>query len=373
MRDLLRQAPDGRGMISILELADVQDRPRLFSTFLMWLLAELYEELPERGDLEKPLLVFFFDEAHFLFDDASKALEEQVTHVVRLIRSKGVGIFFVTQTPKDVPADVLAQLGNRVQHALRAHTPDDAKKLKATVGTFPRTPFYDLEETLTTLGTGEAVVSVLAPNGAPAPVVAARMLPPASRMAPLSEGEFAAAVAGSALGARLAQPDRPRERARDARGADEPGGRGWRSPGGTTQRSHEPPGRSGSRVGYARAARAEEHGSRGRRLGRRRSSGGPRRTLQVRDQPRGAAPDSRGRSARRRVAGADPEERMKERPRRSTPSRWRPARGRAGSLQSEVRTPGRSTGEVDDTPRTSRTYSDVFRALPRSERRPASR
>ena len=205
VNDLMRQAPDGRGVISILELADVQDRPRLFSTFLMWLLAELYEELPERGDLEKPLLVFFFDEAHFLFDDASKALEEQVTHVVRLIRSKGIGIFFVTQTPKDVPADVLAQLGNRVQHALRAHTPDDAKKLKAAVGTFPRTAFYDLEETLTTLGIGEAVVSVLAPNGAPAPVVACRMVPPASRMAPLSEGEFAAAVAASPLGARLGQ------------------------------------------------------------------------------------------------------------------------------------------------------------------------
>ena len=206
VRDLLRTAPDGRGVISILELADVQDRPRLFSTFLMWLLAELYEELPERGDAEKPLLVFFFDEAHFLFDDASKALEEQVTQVVRLIRSKGVGIFLVTQTPKDVPADVLAQLGNRVQHALRAYTPDDAKALKATVSTFPITPFYDLAETLTTLGIGEAVISVLDERGVPAPVVACRMLPPASRMAPLAEAEFAAAVAASPLAARLAKP-----------------------------------------------------------------------------------------------------------------------------------------------------------------------
>jgi uncharacterized protein len=203
VRDLLKTAPDGRGVISILELADVQDRPRLFSTFLMWLLAELYEELPERGDTDQPLLVFFFDEAHFLFDDASKALAEQITHVVRLIRSKGIGIFFVTQTPKDVPADVLAQLGNRVQHALRAYTPDDAKKLKATVSTFPITPFYDLAETLTTLGIGEAIVSVLAQSGAPAPVVGCRMLPPASRMAPLDEGEFARAVAGSPLAARL--------------------------------------------------------------------------------------------------------------------------------------------------------------------------
>jgi DNA helicase HerA-like ATPase len=204
VRDLLRTSPDGRGMISILELSDVQDRPRLFSTFLMWLLAELYEELPERGDADKPLLVFFFDEAHYLFDDASKALTEQITQVVRLIRSKGVGIFFVTQTPKDVPSSVLEQLGNRVQHALRAFTPNDAKALKATVSTFPMTPFYDLEETLTTLGIGEAVVSVLAETGAPAPVAACRMLPPASRMAPLSEPEFAAAVAGSALAARLA-------------------------------------------------------------------------------------------------------------------------------------------------------------------------
>ncbi|MEO6462531.1 MAG: helicase HerA-like domain-containing protein [Candidatus Eisenbacteria bacterium] len=203
VQDLLRTAPDGRGVISILELSDVQDRPRLFSTFLMWLLAELYEELPERGDTEKPLLVFFFDEAHFLFDDSSKALEEQITHVVRLIRSKGIGIFFVTQTPKDVPADVLAQLGNRVQHALRAYTPDDAKALKATVSTFPMTPFYDLGETLTTLGIGEAIVSVLSASGVPAPVVACRMLPPASRMAPLDEAEFARSVAASPLAARL--------------------------------------------------------------------------------------------------------------------------------------------------------------------------
>ena len=205
VHDLLRTAPDGRGLISILELSDVQDRPRLFSTFLMWLLAELYEELPERGDADKPLLVFFFDEAHFLFDDASKALTEQITQVVRLIRSKGIGIFFVTQTPKDVPAPVLEQLGNRVQHALRAYTPNDAKALRATVSTFPTTPFYDLEETLTTLAIGEAVVSVLAESGAPAPVVATRMLPPASRMAPLSDAEFAAAVAASPLAAKLGQ------------------------------------------------------------------------------------------------------------------------------------------------------------------------
>ena len=125
-------------MVTILELPAVQDQPALFSTFLMWLLADLFQELPEVGDLDKPKLVFFFDEAHLLFKDASKAFLESITQTVRLIRSKGVGVFFVTQTPKDVPADVLAQLGNRVQHALRAFTPDDAKALKATVSTFPK-------------------------------------------------------------------------------------------------------------------------------------------------------------------------------------------------------------------------------------------
>ncbi len=144
--DLLRTAPDGRGIISCLELPGVQDKPKLFSTALMWLLAELFEHLPEVGDLDKPKLVFFFDEAHLLFDGASKAFLDSVEQTVRLIRSKGVGVFFVTQTPKDVPGDVLAQLGNRVQHALRAFTPDDAKALKATVSTFPKSEFYDLGE-----------------------------------------------------------------------------------------------------------------------------------------------------------------------------------------------------------------------------------
>lgn len=141
--DLLRTAPDGRGIVSVLELPAVQDQPLLFSTFLMWLLADLFHDLPEIGDADKPKLVFFFDEAHLLFDDASKAFLDSITRTVRLIRSKGVGVFFVTQTPKDVPSDVLAQLGNRVQHALRAFTPEDQKALKATVGTFPRSP-YDL-------------------------------------------------------------------------------------------------------------------------------------------------------------------------------------------------------------------------------------
>ena len=190
VHDLLVTTRDGRGVVTCLELADVQDRPRLFSTFMMWLLAELYHTLPEAGDLERPKLVFFFDEAHLLFNDASKAFLEQVEQVVRLVRSKGVGVYFVTQTPKDVPADILAQLGHRVQHALRAHTPDDEAALKATVRTFPRTEFYDLQATLTSLGIGEAVVTALDPRGVPTPVVATRLIPPASRMAPLTPEEL---------------------------------------------------------------------------------------------------------------------------------------------------------------------------------------
>jgi DNA helicase HerA-like ATPase len=199
VKDLLQLTSDGRGVVTCLELADVQDRPLLWSTFMMWLLAELYHNLPEAGDLPKPKLAFFFDEAHLLFADASKEFLDQVQQVVRLIRSKGVGVFFVTQTPKDVPADVLAQLGNRVQHALRAHTPNDDVALRATVRTFPKTAFYDLEETLTSLGIGEAVVTGLDARGAPTPVVATRLIPPASRMAPLTPEELQADLRESSL------------------------------------------------------------------------------------------------------------------------------------------------------------------------------
>ncbi|GAA1310115.1 ATPase [Planotetraspora silvatica] len=197
-RDLLRQGPDGRGVVSILELPAVQDRPRLFSTFLMWLLADLFEALPEVGDPDKPKLVFFFDEAHLLFSDASKAFLESITQTVRLIRSKGVGVFLVTQTPKDVPADVLAQLGARVQHALRAFTPQDAKALKATVSTFPESP-YDLQRLLTELGIGEAVVTVLSETGAPTPVAWTRLCAPQSLMAPSDPAVVGGVVAASPL------------------------------------------------------------------------------------------------------------------------------------------------------------------------------
>ena len=196
--DLLRTTDDGQGVITLLGLSQLQDRPALFSTFLMWLLADLFQDLPEVGDPDKPSLVFFFDEAHLLFADASKAFLDSVTRTVRLIRSKGVGIFFVTQTPKDVPEDVLAQLGSRVQHQLRAHTPNDQKALRATVQTFP-TSAYDLEEVLTTLRTGEAVVTVMDPDGAPTPVAATRMRAPESQIGPVPAADLDAAVAASPL------------------------------------------------------------------------------------------------------------------------------------------------------------------------------
>ncbi|WP_031484321.1 helicase HerA-like domain-containing protein [Streptomyces bicolor] len=202
--EFLRTAPDGRGVVSVLELAAVQDRPRLFSTFLMWLLADLFHDLPEVGDADKPKLVFFFDEAHLLFDDASKAFLDAISQTVRLIRSKGVGVFFVTQTPRDVPAEVLGQLGNRVQHALRAFTPDDQKALRATVRTFPNSA-YDLEELLTGLGTGEAVVTVLSEKGAPTPVAATRLRAPESLMGPIEAGALERAVTSSGLYGRYAQ------------------------------------------------------------------------------------------------------------------------------------------------------------------------
>ncbi|HET9649140.1 MAG TPA: helicase HerA-like domain-containing protein [Microlunatus sp.] len=202
--DLLRVTGDGRGVVSLLELPNLQDRPALFSTFLMWLLADLFHDLPEVGDVDKPRLVFFFDEAHLLFNDASKAFLDAIAQTVRLIRSKGVGIFFVTQTPKDVPDAVLGQLGSRVQHQLRAHTPNDAKALKQTVQTFPRS-HYDLAETLQQLGIGEAIVTVMDPDGSPTPVAWTRMRAPQSLMAAIPEDSLRPGIAQSALMARYGQ------------------------------------------------------------------------------------------------------------------------------------------------------------------------
>jgi uncharacterized protein len=203
--DLLRMAPDGRGVVSALQLPDLQDRPALFSTFVMWLLADLFGSLPEVGDQERPRLVFFFDEAHLLFTDASAEFLKQVVQTVRLIRSKGVGVVLVTQTPRDVPADVLGQLGARVQHALRAFTPKDADALRDTARTFPTSP-YDLEEVLTSLGTGEAVVTVLSEKGVPTPVAATRLRAPRSSMRPATAAAMEQTVARSPLSARYGEP-----------------------------------------------------------------------------------------------------------------------------------------------------------------------
>lgn len=180
----LFQKVDGRGVISLLNISDVQDQPVLFSTFLLSILAQLFKNLPEVGDLDKPKLVFFFDEAHLLFKDASKAFLTQVEQIVRLIRSKGIGVFFCTQSPTDIPESVLAQLGNRVQHALRAFTPNDAENLRKTVKTYPKSDFYAIDQILTSLGTGQALITVLNDKGIPTEVVATHLVPSRAVMGP---------------------------------------------------------------------------------------------------------------------------------------------------------------------------------------------
>src|ERR1700684_1296317 len=196
--DLLR-VENGRGIISLLELGDQSARPVLFSTFLMWILSTLFKSLPEVGDIDKPKLVFFFDEAHLLFADAAKAFLDQVEQTVKLIRSRGVGVFFCTQLPTDIPNDVLSQLGARIQHALRAFTPDDQKALTRTVRTYPKTDVYDLASALTSLGIGEAVVTVLSERGAPTPVAWTRLRSPRSLMAAIGNDAITSAAKSSPL------------------------------------------------------------------------------------------------------------------------------------------------------------------------------
>jgi uncharacterized protein len=246
--DLMRTTPEGRGVISCLELAAVQDKPKLWSTFLMWLLAELFERLPEVGDLDKPKLVFFFDEAHLLFDDASEGFLDTVAQTIRLIRSKGVGVFFVTQLPDDVPDEVLAQLGNRIQHALRAFTPRDAKALRAAATTYPNTSDYDLEEDLTRLGTGEAMITILSERGAPAPVVWTRLRPPASMMSAIPAADVERLAKESSLWATYsATIDRESARERLAsksartQDAEAPAGEGHPRPGDDAPRERTSP------------------------------------------------------------------------------------------------------------------------------------
>jgi len=193
----MRVDRDGRGVISLLAADKLMQNPRLYGTFLLWMLSELFEELPEVGDLAKPKLVFFFDEAHLLFTDAPKALLDKIEQVVRLIRSKGVGVYFVTQNPIDVPDKVLAQLGNRVQHALRAFTPRDQKAVAAAAQTFRPNPKLDTAKVITELGKGEALVSFLEGNGTPAMVERVMIRPPTGRMGPITPEERKAIMSKS--------------------------------------------------------------------------------------------------------------------------------------------------------------------------------
>jgi hypothetical protein len=197
LRDFMRTAPDGRGYVNVLAADKLMLTPQLYATFLLWLLSELFEDLPEVGDPDKPRLVFFFDEAHLLFDNAPKALIQKIEQVVRLIRSKGVGVYFVTQNPLDVPDEVLGQLGNRVQHALRAFTPRDLKAVKAAAETFRANPDLDAVTAITELGVGEALVSTLGDRGVPSVVERTLIRPPFSRMGPASPAERQAVIAAS--------------------------------------------------------------------------------------------------------------------------------------------------------------------------------
>ncbi|WP_444459930.1 helicase HerA-like domain-containing protein [Rhodobacter capsulatus] len=205
LADMMTLAPDGRGRVNILAADRLMSSPRLYATFLLWLLSELFEDLPEVGDPERPRFVFFFDEAHLLFDDAPKALMDKVEQVARLIRSKGVGIYFITQNPADVPEDILGQLGNRVQHALRAFTARDQKDLKRAAETYRPNPRFDTETAIREVGTGEAVTSFLEPKGVPGMVERTLVRPPQSRLGPLEAGERAALRAASPLGAKYDQ------------------------------------------------------------------------------------------------------------------------------------------------------------------------
>src|SRR5687768_1696004 len=204
--DLMRISDDGRGMISIVRVTDLQDRPKLFSTFMLQLLAELYAVCPEEGDLDKPKLVMFIDEAHLIFQEASEALLQQIETVIKLIRSKGIGIYFCTQNPMDVPASVLAQLGLKIQHALRAFTATDRKAIKLTSENYPETEFYKTEDQITQLGIGEAFITMLNEKGIPTPLVHTMLSPPRSRMDILTNAEIDNIVSKSKLAGKYNQP-----------------------------------------------------------------------------------------------------------------------------------------------------------------------
>jgi len=262
LEDLMLAAPDGRGAVSLLAADRLMRSPRLYATFLLWLLAELFENLPEVGDLDKPKLVFFFDEAHLLFDGAPAALVEKVEQMVRLIRSKGVGVYFVTQNPLDIPDEILGQLGNRVQHALRAFTPRDQKAVRAAAQTFRQNPALDAEAAIMELGVGEALVSFLDTDGAPAVVDRALVAPPLSRIGPAGGAERAKVIAESPLaGAYDGSVDRESAyEVLQARAAQEaPAAGSWRRPGGTA-RTGGPWGRGEKAGREGRSGRAPKRG-----------------------------------------------------------------------------------------------------------------
>ena len=206
LKDLMRTTYDGRGFVSVLDARELMQRPRLYATFLLWLLSELFEELPEVGDADLPRFVFFFDEAHLLFDGAPKALVDKIETVVKLIRSKGVGVFFISQNPLDVPDSVLAQLGNRVQHALRAFTPRDQKAVRVAAQTMRANPAFDAEDVIGQLGTGEALVSVLTGDGTPSVTQRVLMAPPRSRIGPATEAERARVLDASPVAGEYDEP-----------------------------------------------------------------------------------------------------------------------------------------------------------------------
>ncbi|MDH4161624.1 MAG: DUF853 domain-containing protein [Nitrospirota bacterium] len=227
LSDLIQNDSSGKGIVNVLAADKLMQSPALYATFLLWMLAELFETLPEAGDLDKPKLVFFFDEAHLLFTDAPRALQDKIEQVVRLIRSKGVGVYFVTQNPLDIPETVLGQLGNRVQHALRAFTPRDQKAVKAAASTFRASPGLDTATAIMELGVGEALVSVLDEKGSPTPVERALICPPRSRLTPLSPDERTAIIKGSVLfGHYEKNVDRESayEKLKERAGAEQPAG-----------------------------------------------------------------------------------------------------------------------------------------------------
>jgi hypothetical protein len=206
LEDLMRTDLSGRGVVNVLAADQLIHKPRLYSSFLLWLLSELFEQLPEVGDLEKPTLVLFFDEAHLMFDDAPPALRQRVEQVVRIIRSKGVGVYFCSQFPDDVPDEILGQLGNRIQHALRAYTPRDQKAVRTAAETFVPNPRLDVARTIAQLGVGEALVSTLQEKAVPMPVERTLICPPRCRMGPLTPEERAAVRARSAVGSKYDMP-----------------------------------------------------------------------------------------------------------------------------------------------------------------------